>query len=519
MNRLEITGKILARNTVLNLIAHAVPIIAGIATIPFIVRGLGTERFGLLSLVWVILGYFTIFDLGLGRATTKYVAEALGKGEADVVSDIVWTAVTIQAVLGLLGTIIVALCAPLLTERILNISPALHSEATATFYVLALSVPVVLISSSFSGLLAAAQRFDLVNAVKIPSSVSTFILPLVGIFYGFTLSGIVTLILVARVIALLAFAFLSFHLSSELRRYSGSISSFRRLLTFGGWITVSNIIGPVLQYLDRFLIGAILTVSVVAYYTAPFDAISQLWIIPGSLAIALFPAFSTLGLTRIEDLRYYFIRAAKYVFVLVGPIVLILLLFSYDILSVWLGTLFAENSSLVFQILLLGVLFSSLTHLAISLFQGVGKPAIAAKIQLLLLPLSVVLCIILIKRVGIVGAALSWTACRLSGMLLTWKAAGNVIRLNMAVLLKHRIAHAFVLFLVCAGLLLPASQLSNMFAKSILAITVYSLLLIGCWHCMLDKHDRDFVHVFLNRLLHRIPLASETNKGTPSRNV
>uniref|UniRef100_UPI0034E2C47B oligosaccharide flippase family protein n=1 Tax=Methanothrix sp. TaxID=90426 RepID=UPI0034E2C47B len=83
MKQMEISGSLIARNAVLNLIGQAVPLLVGVLTIPFVVRGLGTDRFGLLSLAWVVLGYFTIFDLGLGRATTKYVAEALGKGEGD----------------------------------------------------------------------------------------------------------------------------------------------------------------------------------------------------------------------------------------------------------------------------------------------------------------------------------------------------------------------------------------------------------------------------------------------------
>jgi len=74
MRKVEIHGGLLARNTLLNLLGQAVPLLVGVLTIPFIVHGLGTERFGLLSLAWVILGYFTIFDLGLGRATTKPAA-------------------------------------------------------------------------------------------------------------------------------------------------------------------------------------------------------------------------------------------------------------------------------------------------------------------------------------------------------------------------------------------------------------------------------------------------------------
>jgi Na+-driven multidrug efflux pump len=77
------------------------------------------SSFGPLSLACVVLGYFAIFDLGLGRATTKFVAEALGKGEEDQVPHLVWTAVTIQAFFGLLGAIVLASITPLLVERIL----------------------------------------------------------------------------------------------------------------------------------------------------------------------------------------------------------------------------------------------------------------------------------------------------------------------------------------------------------------------------------------------------------------
>ena len=84
MNKpLEIKGSLLARNTLLNLIGQGLPLVVAVVTIPFIIHGLGIERFGLLSLAWVVLGYFAIFDLGLGLATTKFVGEALGKGEED----------------------------------------------------------------------------------------------------------------------------------------------------------------------------------------------------------------------------------------------------------------------------------------------------------------------------------------------------------------------------------------------------------------------------------------------------
>jgi O-antigen/teichoic acid export membrane protein len=326
MNRtLEIKGSLLARNTLFNLIGQGLPLIVAVVTIPFIIHGLGIDRFGLLSLAWVVLGYFAIFDLGLGRATTKFVAEALGKGEEDQVPPLVWTAVTIQAFFGLLGAIVLASITPFLVERILNIPTELIKEAKATFYLLSLSIPVVLVSSSFRGVLEASQRFDLVNIVRVPASVLTFLLPLIGLLLGFSLPGIVALILLARVGALAAFVVMNLRINPQLRRYLGSFALFPRLFSFGGWITVTSIVGPILVYLERFLIASLMSMAAVAYYSAPYEAVTRLWIIPASLAMTLFPAFSSLeGVRDRQKLGTLFARSAKYILLVLGPIVLII---------------------------------------------------------------------------------------------------------------------------------------------------------------------------------------------------
>lgn len=79
--KVQISGSLIARNTLINLIGQALPLLVAVVAMPLVVRGLGTERFGLLSLAWGVMGYFTVFNLGLGRATAKHMAEALGIGE------------------------------------------------------------------------------------------------------------------------------------------------------------------------------------------------------------------------------------------------------------------------------------------------------------------------------------------------------------------------------------------------------------------------------------------------------
>ena len=75
------SGRLLAKNTVWNLVGGGAPMIVAVFCIPILIRGLGTSRFGVLTLAWALIGYASLFDLGLGRALTQMVAKKLGAGE------------------------------------------------------------------------------------------------------------------------------------------------------------------------------------------------------------------------------------------------------------------------------------------------------------------------------------------------------------------------------------------------------------------------------------------------------
>lgn len=223
---MEIRHSLLFRNTALNFFGLVVPLAAGLAAIPFVVRALGAQRFGILSLVWVVFGYFGLFDLGLGRTTTKYAAEALGKGEPEKLPGYLWTAVALQTAIGAAGTLLLLLLAPPIALHFLKIPPEFVPETVATLRLVGWSLPVMFVSSSFRGILEAAQRFDLVNAVKIPVNILFYVLPLVGTALGYGLRGIVVLLVVSRVAALVA--------------WGGSASgSFRPFERSPGWPATS----------------------------------------------------------------------------------------------------------------------------------------------------------------------------------------------------------------------------------------------------------------------------------------
>ena len=160
-----------------NLIGMGTPMLVGIMTIPYLIRSLGTDRFGVLTLAWSLIGYFSLFDFGLGRTLTQAVAERLGTGREQDVPVVLWTALTLMIVLGLVGLLAGAMLTPWIVRRVLRIPTSLEAETITAFLILALSVPATIATSGLRGALEAYHRFGLTSGLRAAMGIFTFLAP------------------------------------------------------------------------------------------------------------------------------------------------------------------------------------------------------------------------------------------------------------------------------------------------------------------------------------------------------
>src|SRR4029079_6879172 len=247
---------------------------------------------GLLGLAWALLEYFSLFDVGLGRATTKFVAERIVSRSADL-PQIIVVSMTSQLLLGVVVGIPLALLSPLIVNHGLVIPPELVDEAARSFELLSLMLLFVLLSLGLRGVLEAAQRFDLSAMIRTPSSAATFLIPAIAAPLGVRLPGILVGLLAARLVTCVALAFAVHRALPGVRWHTPTSWRLPRpLVSFGGWIAVSNVVSPVLVYLDRFVLGAVLGRGAVGFYTPPYELTGRLLIVPGSLLTAMFPMIS-----------------------------------------------------------------------------------------------------------------------------------------------------------------------------------------------------------------------------------
>ncbi|MDQ7843997.1 MAG: flippase [Armatimonadota bacterium] len=488
----QIHGRLIARNALLNALVQVATMLAALVFLPTIVRGLGPDRFGLITIVWVLVSYASVLDLGLTRALTKFAADALGTGETRSVRGLIRTAVAGQVVLGLIGAAALLALTPILVRDILRVPAPLAGEAGATLRVLALGIPVILVSGSLRGALEATQRFDLVNAVRFPGGLSLILIPAAGVALGLNLPAMVAGLLAVRLILMLVMAVMLAGLIPAVPSLSGGRRGLKDLLAYGGWVTVSSVIDPILGYLDRFIIARLLTVAAVGYYAAPFEIVARLLIIPASLTSTLFPAFSTM-IRRGEGDRFRsaFTAAVRYLMLAVGVAAAVLIAYGRAFLHLWLGPDFARQSGWVIQILALGTFVNSLAYIPYALMHALGRPDLTAKFHMIELPIHLLFLWTLVGAWGITGAAVAWATRVAIDALLLFIAASRHGAISPRWVLAGEASRAWRFLMVLAGLLLASSALTApLWLHGFMVAGLLALAAVYVWRVLFEDADR-----------------------------
>ena len=488
-------GSLLARNTLYSLIGQAIPVLVAIFSIPILINSLGAAGFGVLTLAWMVTGYFGLLDLGVGRALTKLLSEKLGRGDVEDVPDLIWTALTLTALMGLFGALLISLASSTLVYEVFKIQTALQEEVEKSFYILAICVPIVICNSALRGILESYQRFDLINIVRVPIGSLTFLGPILVLPFSEKLSYIVAALVATRVLEWLINFFFCIRVVPEmLRNIRLKHSYIGMFLIFGGWMTISNIIGPLMIYLDRFLIGSIISVSAVAYYATSHEIIIRLMIIPGAIVGVLFPALGAMIGPDPSKAATMFFGGVKYTFISVFPIVLIIFIFAEEGLSVWLGDEFSLRGTIVLQLLAMGALISSLSYFPFAVLHAAGRPDLTAKLHLIETPIYMTMAWVLIVGYGIKGAAIAWVLRAIFDTIILFHMAGRELKITYPIsriLLIASIVGAFL----SASMLIPQEIY---FKVGFLSIGLV-LLFVHSWRKVLTSDERGFVLSYAKR--------------------
>ena len=477
-----------SRNTTYNFLGLLVPLAVSLVTIPIYLNLIGEARFGVLAIAWLLLGYFGLFDLGLGRATAQRIS-VLRDGSAGERAQTFWTAFVLNVGLGVVGGVLIWPIATYFFGNLFKVEDALRPEILTAVPWLMLAVPMATLSGVLSGALQGRERFLELNVISVSGTVLFQLLPLgAAMLWGADLGVLLPAALLARLVTLLV---LLERCGQHI--FIGHAATFARapagqLLHFGGWVTVTSFVSPMMVILDRLIIGAMAGARAVTYYTVPFQLAERRTIIASALTSALFPRFA--AATRHEEQRLAH-EGLRVLVVVMTPLVAVGILFMEPFLAWWIAPDFAQQSARVGQIVLLGFWANSIAFIPYTQLQARGRPDLVAKCHVVeALPYFGLLYLGL-GTFGMIGAAAAFSLRVIADFALLAGFAG---------ILSRSLRALFVPAMMLAAALLIATQSTPGRSAWFLLVAVHlSILMIWAWR-VAPGSLREFVFSSLRSL-------------------
>jgi O-antigen/teichoic acid export membrane protein len=454
--------KPLRTNFAVNLLAPLARIAIAMVTIPIYVRHVGDARYGVISVMWVLLGYFGFLDLGLSRAATNALAKLREAPQAER-ARVLLTTFALNLTFGVIGSAFVFLLGGYLLKHVISIPDALRPEVARSFPWIAAVFPMSLISGVAIGALESRERFLLANGLQIfGMSLTQIGTAAAAVLVSPSLTIVIPTAAVAQASSVVVILAVVYWLEGPFSLRAFTPREARALLGYGGWISVSNVISPLLACLDQFLIGWVIGVAAVTHYVVPMNLVVRSQLFPVALGRTFFPRMSSSSSEEARALAGRALILLGYGYAAVcGPgIILSPMFFHY-----WMGADFALLAAPVAQIVFLGAWINGLAFVALTLLQGQGRPDITGKLHMLeFLPFLGILWV-LTMTFGIYGAAAAWSLrCTADALALFW--ASSIPRRQIISALRP-------------ATLLVASMVAAHFVGANFLVSLVSALLFG----------------------------------------
>ncbi|MCK4326246.1 oligosaccharide flippase family protein [bacterium] len=402
--------KQLGRNYQFLALNNIIKIIVSFVLFPFIVSHTGKELYGAYLLALTITGYFSLFDLGVRSAVSKFIPEYRGKNDTEGLHEIINASFSFFVVYGLIAAGILCFLGSY-GPSFFKTSPTNKVLIQQLFWIFAATAVFVWPLQVFRGGMGGLQRYDWEAGVGL----CTQICYVAGVYLllsrGFGIIQLAILRQVLNIISGLIFYIVMHHhipgLKLKFPYFHKKV--FRKIFSFSIYLFLIGITGVIILNVDDLVIGALVSVSAIAIYKVSYNLQTILRTINGIIGGPLYTLCAEMeGASEYEKQRTLLLKGTKYMTLLVLPMILIIIIFSKPFILNWVGESFRE-AILPAQVLLFFWLFN------ITLEVGTGALVAKGIVQPILwiaianATCNLALSLVLTRYLGILGVALGTT--------------------------------------------------------------------------------------------------------------
>ena len=365
-------------NFIVNLLSPMTRIVVALVTVPLYLHHIGDARFGVMSIVWVLLGLFGFLDLGLSRAVTNALAKLRDAPQAHR-ARVLLTTFGLNLGMGVLGGVVLYVFGGLMLKHFVSMPDSISAEVSWSLPWIACLLPLTLISAAGAGALESRELFLLVNSIQIFTTTLAQVAPIVAaIFISPSLTVVIPTAAVSQGLGAIVVLAVVYRLEGPFSLRAIDWGEARKLLQYGGWMFASQVIYPAVASADQFIIGSVAGVAAVAHYSVPMSLVQRSAAIPTAFGRTLFPRLSSLSGDAAHALGTRALSMMAFGFAAICAPAIIL---SHTFFRYWIGADFAAAAAPVAQVLFPGMWMGALSLVCFTLLQSQGRADVTGKIE------------------------------------------------------------------------------------------------------------------------------------------
>lgn len=385
----------------------AVGILSGFIVSPYTIRKIGDVNFSIWSLALSLVEYYWLIDLGFRSATMKMSAEYHTLDDRQRLNELMSTGVFYSSIMGAVLAVATVLLASY-PGRFFHIEQPVFKQL---ILIAGLSWSLGMVFNIYGACLDGFQRFDIFGRILIVTTLLRSIGVVLVLYSGY---GVLQMgfVLLGSQLLIYLLTYVSFRRVVPYARISwagASLSMLRRMSSYGIHTFTSNVSTQLLQRSVPALIARYLPVQFVAYYMVPVRILEYSGDAVGRVGTVTTPnATELMAKGRKQELVSLGILANRYCLALFIPLSAFLLVYGYEVYSLWIRPSFAKESAYLLPVLLLGNTAMYGQFNSVSILFGMGRHKVYARCLLVEAILTVAGMMYLLPRYGLWGAA--WLA-------------------------------------------------------------------------------------------------------------
>lgn len=473
---------------------------------PFLIRMLGQSEYGLYSLVYSIIGYLTVLDLGFGNAivvyTAKYRAQKMYDKEKKLHGMFYVIFCIIGIVAGFFGLILYFnvenVFANTMTLKELN-------KAKIMMLILSLNLFITFAFNIYTSIITAYEKFTYQKLMSILNTLlkPLFIIPLLFLGYK-SVTMCIVLTLINLIIMLSNYFYCKKKLDVNINFLGFDKNVFKEILGYSFFIFLGVIVDKVNWSVDQFVLGAVSGTVAVSLYSVA-SQVNTLFIgLSTAVSGVMLPKMSKMIAKNYSssDITREFIKVGRIQYLIVFLMVSGLTLFGKEFFIAWAGKDYVISYYIAI-ILIIPLCIPLIQNLGISIMQAKNMHKFRSLLLLFIAIGNIILSIPLAKLYGGVGSAIGTSISLI---------IGNIIILNIyyqkrgginVIKFWKEIFKMTIPFVIPIAIILVLMKFITLhgFVHLIVFGSIYTIIYcIVCYLLVMNDYEKNIVNKVLKKL-------------------